>query len=108
MKKIMLMAVLCLSAPACVPEPEKSVSASLNRASVHDLLDEEACKETKEGIGYFLGVADYLFKENEKNNTRMQTEEERKANEEELLGGAIAFYQLAANYSTVYEVWCKD
>ena len=77
-------------------------------ASDHDLLDEKACKETKEGIGYFLGVADYLFKENEKNNKKMQTEEERKANEKELLGGAIAFSQLAANYSTVYEVWCKN
>ena len=77
-------------------------------ASDHDLLDEKNCKETKEGIGYFLGVADYLFKENEKNNKTMQTEEERKANEKELLGGAIAFSQLAANYSTVYEVWCKD
>ena len=94
MKKIMLIAVLCFSTPFVF-------------ASGHDLLDEEACKETKEGIGYFLGVADYLFKENEKNNTRMQTEEERKTNEEELLGGAIAFSQLAANYSTVYEVWCK-
>ena len=94
MKKIMLIAVLCFSTPFVF-------------ASGHDLLDEEACKETKEGIGYFLGVADYLFKENEKNNTRMQTEEKRKANEEELLGGAIAFSQLAANYSTVYEVWCK-
>ena len=77
-------------------------------ASGHDLLDEKACKETKEGIGYFLGVADYLFKENEKNNKTMQTKEERKANEKELLGGAIAFSQLAANYTTVYEVWCKD
>ena len=85
-----------------------SCSASFVFASEHDLLDAEACKETKEGIGYFLGIADYLFKENEKNNTRMQTEEERKANEKELLGGAIAFSQLAANYSTVYEVWCKD
>ena len=77
-------------------------------ASDHDLLDEKACNETKEGIGYFLGIADYLFKENEKNNKKMQTEEERKANEKELLGGAIAFSQLAANYSTVYEVWCTD
>ena len=68
MKKIMLIAVLCFSTPFVF-------------ASGHDLLDEEACKETKEGIGYVLGVADYLFKENEKNNTRMQTEEERKANE---------------------------
>jgi len=85
-----------------------SCSASFVFASEHDLLDAESCKETKEGIGYFLGIADYLFKENEKNNKIMQTEEERKANEKELFGGAIAFSQLAANYSTVYEVWCKD
>ena len=95
MRKFLLMAILCFSAPFVL-------------ASDHDLLDEEACKKTKEGIGYFLGVADYLFKETEKNNKTMQTEEEKKANEEELLGGAIAFSQLAANYSTVYEVWCKD
>ena len=94
-KRIILTVVLCFS-------------AFFVFASDNDLLDEEACKETKEGIGYFLGVADYLFKETEKNNTRMQTEKIRKANEEELLGGAIAFSQLAANYSTVYEVWCKD
>ena len=85
-----------------------SCSASFVFASEHDLLDAEACKETKEGIGYFLGIADYLFKESEKNNKTMQTEEERKANEKELLGGAISFSQLAANYSTVYEVWCKN
>ena len=103
MKKIMLIAVLCFSTPFVL-------------ASGHDLLDEEACKKTKEGIGYFLGVADYLFKETEKNNKTMQTEEDwtskeatkSKANEKELFGGAIAFSQLAANYSTVYEVWCKD
>ena len=95
MRKFLLLAILCFSAPFVL-------------ASGHDLLDEEACKKTKEGIGYFLGVADYLFKETEKNNKTMQTEEEKKANEEELLGGAIAFSQLAANYSTVYEVWCKD
>ena len=95
MKKIMLIAVLCFSAPFVF-------------ASDHDLLDEEACRETKEGIGSFLLVADYLFKEFEKNKSTMQTEEEKKAKEKELLGGAIAFSQLAANYSTVYEVWCKD
>ena len=71
-----------------------SCSASFVFASEHDLLDAEACKETKEGIGYFLGIADYLFKENEKNNKTMQTEEERKANEKELLGGAISFLSL--------------
>jgi len=95
MRKVILITILFCSTPFVF-------------ASDHDLLDEKNCKETKEGIGYFLGVADYLFKENEKNNKKMQTEEERKANEKELLGGAIAFSQLAANYSTVYEVWCKN
>ena len=86
MKKIFLLAVIMI------------FTMPFANAANHELLDDKACKETKEGIGYFLGVADYLFKENEKNNTRMQTEEERKANEEELFGGAIAFSQLAANY----------
>ena len=95
MRKIVLIAIL-------------SCSTSFVFASDHDLLDAEACKETKEGIGYFLGIADYLFKETEKNNKTRQTEEERKANEKELFSGAVAFSQLAANYSTVYEVWCKD
>jgi len=95
MRKIVLIAIL-------------SCSTSFVFASDHDLLDAEACKETKEGIGYFLGIADYLFKETEKNNKTKQTEEERKANEKELFSGAVAFSQLAANYSTVYEVWCKD
>ena len=95
MRKFFLIGILCCSTPFVF-------------ASDHDLLDEEDCKETKEGIGYLLGVADYLFKENEKNNKTIQTEEERKANEKELFGGAIAFSQLAANYSTVYEVWCKN
>ena len=71
------------------------------------LLDEAACTETKEGIGYFLGVADYLFNEIEKQEYTTQTEEEKKAKEKELYEGAIAFSQLAANYSTVYKVWCK-
>ena len=95
MKKIILIAVLCFSTPFVF-------------ASGHDLLDGEACKETKAGIGYFLGVADYLLKETEKNKTTMQTEEDREAKEKELFESAIAFSQLAANYSTVYEVWCKD
>ena len=43
MKKIMLIAVLCFSTPFVF-------------ASGHDLLDEEACKETKEGIGYFWAL----------------------------------------------------
>ncbi len=95
MKKIVLIGVLLLS-------------SGLTWADNNDpLLDEAACTETKEGIGYFLGVADYLFNEIEKQEYTTQTEEEKKAKEKELYAGAIAFSQLAANYSTVYKVWCK-
>ena len=74
----------------------------------NDLLNKQQCDETKIGIGNALAVADYLFKEIEKNNKIQQTEEERQSNEDELYLGAIAFSQIAANYSTVYDVWCKD
>ena len=95
MKKIVLIGVLLLS-------------SGLTWADNNDqLLDEAACTETKEGVGYFLGVADYLFNEIEKQEYTRQTEEEKKAKEKELYEGAIAFSQLAANYSTVYKVWCK-
>ena len=95
MKKIVLIGVLLLS-------------SGLTWADNNDqLLDEAACTETKEGVGYFLGVADYLFNEIEKQEYTTQTEEEKKAKEKELYEGAIAFSQLAANYSTVYKVWCK-
>ena len=72
------------------------------------LMSKKECEETKSGIRDVLGIADYLFKENEKNNSLKQSEEKRKLKEEELLGGAIAFSQIAANYSIVYDVWCKD
>ena len=72
------------------------------------LMSIKECEETKSGIRDVLGIADYLFKENEKNNSLKQSEEKRKLKEEELLGGAIAFSQIAANYSIVYDVWCKD
>ena len=95
MKKIVLIGVLLLG-------------SGLTWADNNDpLLDEAACTETKEGIGYFLGVADYLFNEIERQEYTTQTEEEKKAKEKELYEGAIAFSQLAANYSTVYKVWCK-
>jgi hypothetical protein len=80
-----------------------------NTAFAEDsLMSKKECEETKSGIRDVLGIADYLFKENEKNNSLKQSEEKRKLKEEELLGGAIAFSQIAANYSIVYDVWCKD
>ena len=68
----------------------------------HKLLDKEDCKKVKDGVGYFLGVADYLFKEIDE----LKAEgDEAKANES--FENAIKFSELAENYSTVYSVWCK-
>ena len=72
------------------------------------LMNEKQCAEMKDGIGYFLGVADYLFKEIEKLEGMSGSKTEKKDTEKELWEGAMAMSQLSANYSTVYEVWCKS
>ena len=74
-------------------------------AGDHDLLDEQACNETKKGIGEALVIADYLFKEAEKIDKEKPNNKEET---EELFAAALAFSEIAENYSTVYAVWCKD
>ena len=92
MKKITLIVLLCLSTFFVL-------------AAEDELLDENACMETKEGIGYFLGVADYAFKELEKLDKNKSDVEEKK---KELFELAQSFSELAENYSTVYSVWCRN
>ncbi|MDC0225432.1 hypothetical protein OAK61_01395 [Gammaproteobacteria bacterium] len=59
------------------------------------IMNKTECSETKEGIAELLMVADYFWKELEKDSENKE------------LYGAIAFYsQQAANYSTIYDVWC--
>jgi hypothetical protein len=92
MKKIILICLL-------------SMPGSLLFAGDHDLLDENACNETKEGTGRALVIADYLFKESE----RLDKEKPKnKQKQKELFEAALAFSEIAENYSTVYAVWCKD
>ncbi len=74
----------------------------------HQLMNEKQCADMKDGIGYFLGVADYLFKEIEKLEGMSGSENEKEGTEKELWEGALAMSQVSANYSTVYEVWCKS
>jgi hypothetical protein len=74
-------------------------------AGDHDLLDEQACNKTKEGIGEALAIADYLFKEGEKLDKEKPN---NKKESRELFEAALAFSEIAENYSTVYAVWCKD
>ena len=92
MKKIILICLL-------------SLPGALLFASDHDLLDENACNETKEGIGGALGVADYLFKEVERLDKEKSKNEQK---QKELFEAALALSEIAENYSTVYAVWCKD
>ena len=92
MKKIILICLL-------------SLPGSLLFAGDHALLDENACDETKEGIGEALVIADYLFKEGERLDKEKSKNEQK---QKELFEAALAFSEIAENYSTVYAVWCKD
>ena len=65
------------------------------------LLNEEQCQATQQAVGSFLGIADYLFKESEKNKKNG-----KEGKSLESFEGAIKFSELAENYSTVYSVWC--
>jgi len=59
------------------------------------LMNKKECAEMKEGITELLMVADYFWKEIEKDSENKELYE------------AVAFYsQQAANYSTIYDVWC--
>ena len=95
MKKIILIGLLLLP-------------GSMTWAGEHNdsLLNESNCEEMKQGIGEAMGIADYLFKEIEKNNTKDQPENKRKATEQELYAAAGFMSQQAANYSIMYDVWC--
>ena len=60
-------------------------------------MDFKACKEMKDGIGGLLALSDGIWKEIEMNPE----------NEEKWLEVALVA-DLAANYSEVYDVFCKD
>ena len=61
------------------------------------LIDFKECRELKDGIGGLLAVNDGIWKEIEMNPE----------NEEKWLEVAL-FADLAANYSEIYDVFCKD
>ena len=61
------------------------------------LMDFKECKETKDAIGGLLALSDGIWKEIEVN-----PENEQKWLEVSLVA------ELAANYSEVYDVFCKD
>ena len=52
----------------------------------HQLMNEKQCADMKDGIGYFLGVADYLFKEIEKLEGMSGSENEKEGTEKRIMG----------------------
>ena len=86
MKKLIIFAMVFFVIPMSNADEHKSETT---------FMDKQECSELKNGIAELLMVADYYWKEIEKDN------------ENEDLYEAVAFYsQQAANYSTVYDVWC--
>ena len=61
------------------------------------LLDFKTCKEVKDGVLGLLSLSDSIWKEIELNPE----------NEEKWLEVSV-MADMAANYSTIYDVWCKD
>lgn len=61
------------------------------------LLSFKECKETKEGVAGLLALSETVWKEIEANPE----------NDEKWMEVAI-LTDMAANYSEIYDVWCKD
>ena len=92
---IVLAAFFVTSAFADHHKDAKSKERKMNNPN--HLMNFAECKEIKEVIGGILSMSDEIWKEIEKN-----PEDEKK------WGEVIALSDLASNYSTVYDVWCKD
>ena len=61
------------------------------------LMTFKQCKETKDGVGGLLSLADKAWEEIEEDPEN-----------EDKWGEAMILANMAANYSTIYDVWCKD
>ena len=86
MKKLTILATLFLIATPVLADGHKNSN---------QLMNKEECSELKNGIAELLMISDYYWQELEKDAEKKELYE------------AIAFYsQQAANYSTIYDVWC--
>jgi hypothetical protein len=73
------------------------------RENPNHLMSFKSCMETKAGIGWFLSAADDVF-----DDIKVNGEEKDKSWNDKKWIEAMALADLASNYSTVYDVWCKD
>jgi len=103
MKEILVIVLTITSATIAFadhhPKPEPKQGDHMAR---HFLLDPQDCKDTKDGVGRLLGAADEIF-----DDIKAYGDDKNKKWNEDKWRKAAFFSELAANYSTVYQVWCK-
>ena len=99
MKKFLLITCLFVSSVLIADDHETSEKSSTDRFSNNPnyLLSFKECKETKEGVAGLLALSEAVWKEIEANPD----------NEEKWMEVAV-LADMAANYSEIYDVWCKD
>ena len=86
MKVLITLAMIFLITPPVLADGHKNSN---------QLMNKEECAELKKGISELLLISEYYWTELEKDSEKKELYE------------AIAFYsQQAANYSTIYDVWC--
>ena len=67
------------------------------------IMSGKECMETKAGVAWFLSAADNVFDE-----IKEYGDMKDRAWNDIKWAEAISLSGLASNYSTVYDVWCKD
>ena len=99
MKNFLLTTCLFLSLAMISDDHETSEKSPADRYvnNPNYLLSFKECKETKEGVAGLLALSEAVWKEIEANPD----------NEEKWMEVAV-LADMAANYSEIYDVWCKD
>ena len=99
MKKFLLITCLFVSSFLIADDHETSEKSSTDRFTNNPnyLLNFKECKETKDGVAGLLALSESVWKEIEANPE----------NDEKWMEVAI-LADMAANYSEIYDVWCKD
>jgi hypothetical protein len=99
MKNFLLTTCLFLSLAVISDDHETSEKSPADRFANNPnyLLSFKECKETKEGVAGLLALSEAVWKEIEVNPD----------NEEKWMEVAV-LADMAANYSEIYDVWCKD
>jgi hypothetical protein len=105
MKKYIFITSLFLSIGMVSADDHKEKGQKINKLSNHPnyLLSPKECKETKEAIGGLLLMSDKIWKELEKHSEHYGEEWTEKE-----WAKASFVASTAADYSIVYDVWCKD